>query len=121
MMLILVGCASQRQISPCEDIVSIQSNPDILKDCFPNYTVFGIGEGTSGRTDIAISKATTRSNGDLMRNLNTLEVISNKDSLENTSVQTSVSGVMETKILKTFIYEENGEYKSIVITTGTLE
>jgi len=121
MMLILFGCVSQRQINPCEDIVSIQKNPDILKDCFPNYTAFGIGEGTSPRDSIAIMKATMNSQSDLLRNLKAAHVISQKDSLGNTRVKTSISGVLNNTIhLKTFLYKEEGRYISIVITTGTL-
>jgi len=126
--LVLFSCIAQKQITqlenekvnPCDDIVDIDDNPNVLKDCFPNHTTFGIGEGTSPRDSIAIMKATMRSQRDLLSNLKDTKIIT-LDSLGNTSVKTNISGVLENVlILKTFISEENGRYKSIVITTGTL-
>ena len=126
--LVLFSCIAQTQITqlenekvnPCDNIVDIDDNPNVLKDCFPNHTTFGIGEGTSPRDSIAIMKATMRSQRDLLSNLKDTKIIT-LDSLGNTSVKTNISGVLENVlILKTFISEENGRYKSIVITTGTL-
>ena len=127
--LVLFSCIAQKQITqlenekvnPCDNIVDIDDNPNVLKDCFPNHTTFGIGEGTSPRDSIAIMKATMRSQRDLLSNLKDTKIITRIDSLGNTSVKTNISGVLENVlILKTFISEENGRYKSIVITTGTL-
>jgi len=125
--LILVGCESQSQINPCDDVQSIKMNPSVLKDCFPDYSIFGIGEGTSTREDMAISKAVMVSNKDLLNNLKPPEITSKESrnesgwsSSSSSSIKIKTSGKVESIILKTFSYQENDLYQSMVITAGTL-
>ena len=125
--LILVGCASQSQINTCDDVQSIKMNPGVLKDCFPDYSIFGIGEGESMRDSLAFHKAVGRSRMDLLNNLNPPKITNNesedesgRSSSRSSSSKIETSGTVKSIILKTFIYQENDRYQSMVITTGTL-
>ena len=140
--LLVVGCVSQKQITPsvndkvnpCDDILYIQTNPDILKDCFPNYTLFGIGVGTSSDRSVAQAMAKESAKMDLGRNIEVFienaesstiytmfpeDYLNEQDSLFNSI--TILSGVVENSIiLKAFTSKEGARYNSIVIIAGTL-